>query len=68
MDSLPAFVLELWEADAWNELHPNGPKKSVLLTHAQLKWLNDNGPQTPPAEPIAFKPTIRDVGPVTMHF
>jgi hypothetical protein len=71
MESLPAFILALWEADAYNETYPNGPKKTVLLTSSDWAALDayTREGKKPCTEPIAFKPAlIKDVKSTTLHF
>ena len=68
MDTIPKFLIALWEAEAYNEMYPERPIKTVLLTSANLQWLETNGGTKKP-EPVAFLPgIIKDVGSAVMHF
>jgi hypothetical protein len=67
MDTIPEFVIRMWEAELHNEMYPERPLKTVLLTSSDLIWLESNS--TPKAKPIVSKPLrIQDVGSKVLHF
>lgn len=72
MDSIPACILALWEAEAYNETYPDRPRKTVLLTSSDWALLDayERLPARKPCSvPIAFKPAIiRDVKSATLRF
>lgn len=71
MDSIPACILALWEAEAYNETYPDRPRKTVLLTSSDLAQLDAYSHAAPKAlnEPIAFKSAIiKDVKSATLRF
>ena len=71
MESIPAVILALWEAHAYNEMYPDREKKTVLLTSSDwdiLEEYNRSAKKTR-NDSIAFKPAlIKDVKSTTLHF
>jgi hypothetical protein len=70
MDCIPDFLIRLWAAQAHNEMYPDGPKQTALLTSADLIQLEQMGGCTPsPSRPAAYQPCIiKEVKSITMHF
>ena len=72
MDSIPACILALWEAEAYNETYPDRPRKTVLLTSFDfdaLEAYTRTQVKKPIREPIVSKTSgIKDVTSATMTF
>ena len=70
MDSIPACILALWEAEAYNETYPKRTPKTVLLTSFDFDALEAYTRGAPArCETIAYKQSIiKEVKSATMTF
>ncbi len=66
---IPEFVKQMWMANAYNEMYPDHPMQTVLLTSSDLKWLESNSTPMKKEKPIVSKPLrIQNVGSKVLYF
>jgi hypothetical protein len=72
MDTIPEFVIKMWEAELHNEMYPERPLKTVLLTSSDLIWLESSSKPVYTKKPekarVSEPLRIQNVGSKVLYF